>query len=152
MDQSKIESLMELMKKHGFNEMEIEDGDHKVHLVKSAPIVGGGAVSVAPMAMPQAAPTGSSATTEAPSATTGLAPGQSYVRSPFVGTFYEAPTPGADPFIQVGQSVSKGDVLCIIEAMKIMNEIEAESGGKIVKILVQNEEPVEFDQPLFILE
>ena len=139
---------MELMKKHGFNELEVETKGDKVKLVKQAAttaVVSGGAS----MAAPAFATTTSS---DAPaSAKSGLAAGQSYVRSPFVGTYYESPTPGADPFVQVGTRVNKGQVLCIVEAMKIMNEIEADNAGTILQVLVKNEEPVEFDQPLFVI-
>jgi len=80
------------------------------------------------------------------------APAGKVVRSPFVGTLYHAPSPGADPFVEVGKRVKKGATLCIVEAMKLMNEIEAEFDGVIKEILVANEQPVEFDQPLFVME
>ena len=81
-----------------------------------------------------------------------LKPHQNMIRSPFVGTFYVAPSPGAEPFVRKGSRIKKGDVLCIVEAMKLMNEIESELDGVIVEILVKNEDPVEFDQPIMIVE
>lgn len=104
----------------------------------------------APTPAPQSAPAPS--TEEGSEEGDELGPNDIYVRAPIVGTFYRAPAPDADAFVETGDSIAAGDVVCIIEAMKIMNEIEAEEGGKIKKILVQNEEPVEYDQPLFIVE
>lgn len=149
MDQKKIESLMELMKKHGFNELEISGDKDKVKLVRH----GGMAPMAAPM-MSAPVPVAAAAAPVDASADKagGLKPGQQYVCSPFVGTYYESPNPGSDAFVQIGQKITKGQVLCIVEAMKIMNEIEADVGGTVVKKLVKNEEPVEFDQPLFIVE
>ena len=88
----------------------------------------------------------------APAADGGLAANQAHIKSPFVGTFYRAPSPDTKPYVEEGKNVKPGDVLCIVEAMKLMNEIEAEVSGKIVKILVENGQPVEFDEPLFIVE
>jgi len=98
---------------------------------------------------PTAAPTGSApATPEAkPAATSGVE-----IKSPMVGTFYRSPAPDADPYIEIGSVVKKGQVLCIVEAMKLMNEIESEANGKIVNILVENGQPVEYNQPLFVIE
>ncbi len=95
---------------------------------------------------------GTPAPSSGKSASGGLAPNQKHVVSPFVGTFYRSPSPTADPYAREGQMVKRGDVLCIIEAMKLMNEIEAEFAGKITSILVENGQPVEFGEPLFIIE
>lgn len=158
MDLEKIEKVIELLRKHGVNQIEIEDGDFKVS-VTAAPSGGGSPFyQQAPMQHLGYAP--------APVATVATAPGmaadaekkpgtisnQKLIRSPFVGTFYQSPSPDVDAFAEVGKRVKKGDTLCIVEAMKMMNEIESEFDGVIKEILVDNEQPVEFDQPLFILE
>ncbi len=159
MDLKKVERLMELMKSYNVNEIEIAQGDEKIRVKK------GGAFELQEGATPQAY---TSTTSPAPNAqasgTAASAAAQNpqkkesqtksdrkVITSPFVGTFYRAPSPGADPFVTIGQRVKKGDVLCIVEAMKLMNEIEAESEGVIAEILVENEQPVEFDQPLFVI-
>jgi len=161
MDLEKIEKVIELLRKHGVNQIEVEDGDFKVS-VTAAPSGGGSPFFGQPM-MPQmmgyqsapvSAPAQSSA--PAPSAEAAgekvLGAKQKLLRSPFVGTFYRSPSPENDAFVDVGTRVKKGDTLCIVEAMKLMNEIEAEFDGVIKEILVENQSPVEFDQPLFILE
>jgi len=99
-----------------------------------------------------ASATADTAEDEAAEADTGTAADEHVVKAPIVGTFYEAPSPDSDPFVEVGDSVSEGDVLCIIEAMKLMNEIECETSGTIKEILVEDAEPVEFDQPLFVID
>jgi acetyl-CoA carboxylase biotin carboxyl carrier protein len=149
MDLKKLEKVMELMHRHGVNEVEVDDKSMKLKVVLASgqvatmPAVAKG-VNIAPNSVAQAtAPA-------APTAPAARAEGKE-IRSPFVGTFYESATPGADPFVQVGKKINKGDILCIIEAMKLMNEIEAEESGTIVEILGKNGEPVQFDQPLFII-
>ncbi len=161
MDLEKIEKVIELLRKHGVNQIEVEDGDFKVS-VTASPSGGGNPFFGQPM-MPQmmgyqsghmSAPVQSTA--PAPSADGPaekvLGAKQKLLRSPFVGTFYRSPSPENDAFVDVGSRVKKGDTLCIVEAMKLMNEIEAEFDGVIKEILVENQSPVEFDQPLFILE
>lgn len=153
MDVRKIKTLMELFEGSNIVEMEITEGEDKVRLVK-----GTGAVVAAPVQQaitippvintPSPAPV-PTAPAPAPESST---PTGTEVTSPMVGTFYRAPSPGADPFVEVGQDVKKGDTLCIIEAMKLLNEIEAETSGKIKAILVENGQPVEFGQALFIIE
>lgn len=159
MDLEKIEKVIELLRKHGVNQIEIEDGDFRVS-VTAAPAGGGSpfyqqapmqqmhGYSPAPVAA--VAPTaGMEAGAEKKAGSTSK---QKLIRSPFVGTFYRSPSPDVDSFTDLGKRVKKGDTLCIIEAMKMMNEIESEFDGVIKEILVDNEQPVEFDQPLFILE
>lgn len=158
MDIKKIENLMKLMRRYKIAEFSHEDGESgdKVQLTSAfgkAPVAAAPAPLVAsdepvyeieaeqPAAVAAAAPAAASAESA----------NKKYIRSPFVGTFYAAPSPDADAFVKVGQSVSKGDVLCIVEAMKLMNEIEAESSGTITEILVNNAEPVEYDQPIFVI-
>lgn len=153
MDVRKIKTLMELFEGSNIVEMEITEGEDKVRLVKgngqavAAPVQQ--AITIPPVInTPTPAPV-PTAPAPAPESST---PTGTEVTSPMVGTFYRAPSPGADPFVEVGQDVKKGDTLCIIEAMKLLNEIEAETSGKIKAILVENGQPVEFGQALFIIE
>lgn len=153
MDLRKLKTLIDLVQASGIAEIEInEEGDH-VRIVNrpAAPIQAAPAVIEIPAApvaaaAPQPVP-------KAPSpATASESPSGTQVTSPMVGTFYRAPSPGADPFVDIGTQVKKGDTLCIIEAMKLLNEIEAEVSGTVKQILVENGSPVEFGQPLFIIE
>lgn len=152
MDTKKIEKLILLMKKHGLHEIEVEEENvGKVRVTAAA--------SYAPAGM-YAPPPGSYS-----AAASGAKPSESHsddsaatvardkqIRSPFVGTFYEAASPEAEPFVRTGQKVRKGETLCIIEAMKIMNEIEADRDCTIKEVLVKNGQPLEFDQVIFIIE
>lgn len=148
MDLRKIKTLIELVENSGIAELEISEGEERVRIVRT-----GG--SVQPMyASPQQL--SSLAThpqlTEAPAEPDEPAEPQGHaVKSPMVGTFYRSPSPGAEPFAEVGQSVNVGDTLCIIEAMKLLNEIEADQSGVISAVLVESGQPVEFGQPLFII-
>src|SRR5690606_27917906 len=138
------------------SELEITEGDGQVRIVKAPPPAPApinyhampAAMMAAPAMAAPAAPAASAA--EAPAAPT--LPEGHPVLSPMVGTFYRAPQPGADPFVQVGDTVAEGDTLCIIEAMKLLNEIEADKSGRIKAVLVENGQPVEFGQPLFVIE
>lgn len=157
MDIRKIRKLIELLEETGIMEMEIKEGEESVRLSRfgqgyehpahhhaaPAPTYHHTAASISPPSQ-QIAATESHPTTEA---TKGHR-----VRAPMVGTMYTAPSPDASDFVKVGQMVKSGDTLCIIEAMKMFNEIEADRSGKIIEILVNNGEPVEYDQPLFIIE
>ncbi len=153
-DLEQLERLILLMARHGLGELEWQSGSDRVAL-KSL-----GAASPAqpnaPVAQPpSAAPAPSPAPAEAPKAASEPAKpaaNQKQVTSPFVGTFYRAPSPTTEAYVKEGQAVKRGDVLCIIEAMKLMNEIESEVSGKIVSILVENGQPVEFGEPLFLVE
>jgi acetyl-CoA carboxylase biotin carboxyl carrier protein len=151
MDLRKLKKLIDLVQESGIAELEITEGEEKVKIVK------GGAVSVsaAPiMAMPAAAPVAA-----APAAASAAAAAESpeagqeghVVKAPMVGTFYRSSSPDAKAFVEVGQAVKEGDTICIIEAMKLMNEIEADASGVVKAILVENGQPVEYGQPLFIL-
>jgi acetyl-CoA carboxylase biotin carboxyl carrier protein len=149
MDLRKLKKLIDLVQESGIAELEITEGEEKVKIVK------GGHVSVASAA---AAPAPAPAIEARPAATAGLAPahpppGQDgpVIKAPMVGTFYRSPSPDAKPFVEVGQTVKEGDTICIIEAMKLMNEIEADAAGVVKAILVENGQPVEYGQPLFIL-
>jgi acetyl-CoA carboxylase biotin carboxyl carrier protein len=149
MDLRKLKKLIDLVQESGIAELEITEGEEKVKIVK------GGVVSLTPHAAPHAvaAPAGApeGKTTPAPAAEP--APGQEghVVKAPMVGTFYRSPSPDAKAFVEVGQAVKEGDTICIIEAMKLMNEIEADASGVVKAILVENGQPVEYGQPLFIL-
>jgi acetyl-CoA carboxylase biotin carboxyl carrier protein len=150
MDLERIESLLKLLSAHDVSEFHYRDGEHRIRLRLGPPPVPIHTVHAAPMPIASAAsPVGA-----APAAQPG-APAQAsddglvVIESPMVGTFYRAPSPGAPPFVEVGDTVQKGKTLCVIEAMKLMNEIEAEVGGTIAEILVDNAQPVQFGQALF---
>jgi acetyl-CoA carboxylase biotin carboxyl carrier protein len=152
MDLRKLKKLIDLVQESGIAELEITEGEEKVKIVK------GGAVSVSapPLPLVAAAPpaaSGEGRTPGAPAAAAEADPGQDghVVKAPMVGTFYRSPSPDAKVFVEVGQAVKEGDTICIIEAMKLMNEIEADASGVVKAILVENGQPVEYGQPLFIL-
>jgi acetyl-CoA carboxylase biotin carboxyl carrier protein len=149
-DLRKLKKLIDLVQESGIAELEITEGEEKVKIVK-----GGAAVSMAPApALAQHAPVQSApgAATEAAAAATAPAEPEGHpVKAPMVGTFYRSPSPDAKVFVEVGQAVKAGDTICIIEAMKLMNEIEADAAGVVKAILVENGQPVEYGQPLFIL-
>lgn len=152
MDLRKLKTLIDLVAESDISELEVTEGDGKVRIVKSAPAAPQQMVyATAPAAMPMAAPA-AAAPVAAPAAESAPAvPEGHVVTAPMVGTFYRAPNPGAAPFVEVGQSVQEGDALCIIEAMKLLNEIEADKAGVIKEILVENGAPVEYGQPLFVI-
>jgi acetyl-CoA carboxylase biotin carboxyl carrier protein len=149
MDLRKLKKLIDLVQESGIAELEITEGEEKVKIVK------GGTVSVTPGAAPVAPPVERLAApaTAAPAAVAEpqTAPEGHVVKAPMVGTFYRSPSPDAKAFVEVGQTVKEGDTVCIIEAMKLMNEIEADAGGVVKAILVENGQPVEYGQPLLIL-
>ncbi len=166
MNQKELRDLIEFLVEKDIAEFEMERGDLKLHIKRgagAAPVlqaptaIVAHTVPVAPANAPMIAPPAqaiasesSQATTSAPAATAASGDANLHIlKSPMVGTFYEAPSPGAPPFIAVGDTVKEGQVLCIIEAMKLMNEIEADASGEIVKILVSNGAPVEYGMPLF---
>jgi acetyl-CoA carboxylase biotin carboxyl carrier protein len=154
LDFKEIKRLVQLLEKSQIHEIEIFDKGRKIRLAKAAPSDGhmGGIFMQAP-AGPLSLP-GAPLPAAGAEAAAGVAVGRNVrqVKSPMVGTFYSAPSPDADPYVQVGDMVHKGQVLCIIEAMKLMNEIESEFNGRIVEVHVENAQPVEFDQLLFTLE
>jgi len=141
MDLKELKALLRLMDSHDLEELEIEAGGRRVRLRRRAATPAG-----VPVALPASLPTAPAAQAS-PDESAGLLA----VTAPMVGTFYRAPSPGAEPFVKEGDLVQKGSVLCIIEAMKLMNEIEAEAKGRIARILVANGQPVEFGQTLFLL-
>jgi acetyl-CoA carboxylase biotin carboxyl carrier protein len=156
MDLRKLKTLIDLVAESGISEIEVTEGEDKVRIVKHAPVAlappgpapAPAVLAAAGAAMPAApaaamAPAAAGATPEPPKGT--------LVKSPMVGTFYRAPSPGAKAFVEAGQAVKPGDTLCIIEAMKLLNEIEAEVAGEVKEILVDNGQPVEYGQPLFLI-
>ena len=152
MDIRKIKKLIELVEESGIAELEITEGEESVRINRhsSAPMAAPVHYAAAPAAAPVAAPAAAPVAAEE-SAAPAVASGHQ-VKSPMVGTFYRASSPDAASYVEVGDTVSVGDTLCIVEAMKMMNQIEADKAGVVKAILVDNEEPVEFDQPLFIIE
>ena len=157
MDLKLVKKLLDLVAESELNEVSIEEGDFKLKVKKQSDAPAPQPVQYQMPAQPTApapqaaAPQSTGETKSKSEEKSGSADGD-VVKSPIVGTFYESPSPDSDAFVKVGDTVSKGDTLCIVEAMKIMNEIEAEFSGTIQKILVDNAQPVEFDQPLFIIK
>ena len=150
MDLRKLKKLIDLVQESGISELEVTEGEERVRIAKH---YGAVAAPVQHYTLPAAAPTGG-----APGAATAVSlddedemPEGHVMKSPMVGTFYRSPSPGAESFVQIGQSVKEGETLCIIEAMKLLNEIEADASGVIKAILVENGEPVEFGEPLFVI-
>ncbi len=148
MDIRKVKKLIELLEESNINEIEIKEGEESVRISRGGSVLAAPAAAPAPVvaaapAAPAAAPAAVEAAPEAPAGHT--------VNSPMVGTFYRSPAPSAPAFIEVGKTVKAGDVICIVEAMKMMNQIEADKSGVIEAILVEDGQPVEFDQPLVVI-
>ncbi len=158
MEVKEIKALVALMNEYGLVELEIEDKKGKVRLVRAGAKAEAGSLTVddgaAPTAKAQVSRAAKAAKPEEPTAGASpeLAPNQRLVQSPMVGTFYRKPSPEAPPFVEEGDTVRKGQPLCIIEAMKMMNEIEAEVAGRVVRVLCESGQPVEYGQPLMVLE
>lgn len=150
MDLRKLKKLIDLVQESGIGEIEITDGEEKVRISRqaaAAPVIMA-APGMQPMAYGAPAPSASGPSAAAPPAE----PKGHSLKSPMVGTFYRAPSPGAPAFVEIGQAVTKGQTLCVIEAMKLLNEIESDVSGTIKAILVENGQPVEYGQPLFVIE
>jgi len=161
MDLRKLKTLVDLVSESNISELEITEADGKVRIVKADPALArpagwmpAQALAAPPMAQPLTAPPqpGAGGAATAPAAPVEPVETGHVVRSPMVGTFYRASAPGAKPLVEVGQAVKEGDPICIIEAMKIMNEIDADKSGTVTKVLVENGQAVEFDQPLLVIE
>ena len=148
MDLRKLKTLIDLVADSGIAELEVTEGEDRVRIAKFSPAPAAPVVAATAAAAPVALTVAANGATALPLAE----PEGHVVKSPMVGTFYRCPSPGAASFIELGQAVKPGDTLCIIEAMKLLNEIEAEIGGTIKQILVENGQPVEYGQPLFIIE
>ena len=157
MDLRKLKTLIDLVSESGISELEITEGEGRVRIVKAAaplaqPVAAPVAVAVAPAPAPVAPVAAAAPAPAAAPADAGGVPSGHVVKSPMVGTFYRAAQPGAEPFVSVGSAVKEGDTVCLIEAMKLLNEIEADKVGTIKAILVENGQPVEYGQPLFVIE
>ena len=155
MDLRKLKKLIDLVQESGIGEIEITEGEEKVRISRQGP--GGAPIMMAapamqPMGMMPQQATGPSAQPSAAGAPAAPEIQGHVLKSPMVGTFYRAPSPGAPSFVEIGQSVTKGQTLCIIEAMKLLNEIESDATGVVKAILVENGQPVEYGQPLFQIE
>ena len=155
MDIRKIKKLIELVEESGITELEVQEEEGTVRISRAAPAVAPAAVQYA--AAPVVAPTPAAAPTQAPATATPTQAASDelsghLVRSPMVGTFYRSPSPEAKAFVEVGQSVKVGDALCIVEAMKMMNRIEADKAGVVKAILINDGDAVEFDEPLIVIE
>lgn len=156
MDTRKIKKLIELVKETGIGELEVTSGEESVRIncqtQVAAPMAAQQFSAPAPMPAIAAAPSAPAPQAAPEAAASNHTPEGHQVKSPMVGTVYLAPTPGAKPFVSVGQHVNVGDTLCMIEAMKMFNKIEADAAGTVSARLIENEQPVEYDQPLFIIE
>jgi acetyl-CoA carboxylase biotin carboxyl carrier protein len=156
MDIRKIKKLIELLEESGIAEIEIKEGEEAVRISRmptGTAALHGMPTYAMPMAAPVAAPvqaTSAPAAAEAPAARP--RPNEHVVTAPMVGTFYSAPTPGSKAFVEIGDEVKVGQTLCIIEAMKMMNQIESDKAGRVTSIMARNGDPVEFGQPLFVVE
>ncbi|MBR9788852.1 MAG: acetyl-CoA carboxylase biotin carboxyl carrier protein [Vibrionaceae bacterium] len=152
MDIRKIKKLIELVEESGIAELEISEGEESVRISRHGAAAAPAPVhyAAAPVAAP--APVAAAPVAEAPAAETAAVPTGHQVLSPMVGTFYRSPSPDAKAFVEVGQKVNAGETLCIVEAMKMMNQIEADKSGVVAAILVEDGQPVEFDQPLVVIE
>ena len=151
MDIRKVKKLIELLEESGVAEIEIKEGEESVRISRNSPAAPAMMAPAYAAPAPVAAAPAVAAEASAPAATGDDIPEGHVVKSPMVGTFYRAPSPGATPFVDVGQQVNTGETLCIIEAMKLLNQIESDKSGTIKAILVENGQPVEYDQPLFII-
>lgn len=158
MDLERIKTVVALMQEHDLSEFAIEEKDFKLQLKRGTPpppvvmAAPGMAPAMTPMMVPAAAPAAPAAPAAAPVPAAAPEDSLTPIPSPLVGTFYRATSPDADPFVQVGSRVNKDTVVCIIEAMKVMNEIKAETGGIIKRILVENATAVQYGQPMFLIE
>ncbi|PBK53851.1 acetyl-CoA carboxylase biotin carboxyl carrier protein [Pseudomonas syringae pv. actinidiae] len=150
MDIRKVKKLIELLEESGIDELEIREGEESVRISRHSKTPAQPYYAPAPVPAPVAAPAPAAAPA-APEAPSAPKLNGFVVKSPMVGTFYRTPAPTSPAFVEVGQTVKKGDTICIVEAMKMMNHIQAEASGVIESILVENGQPVEFDQPLFTI-
>ncbi len=149
MDLNELRDLLNFMRAEGIEELEVDRADGKIRIRRGAP--GPGATPV-PASVSPGAPTSPAAPSQPRPAPLATSAGLLTVASPIVGTFYRAPAPDAEAYVEIGQVVKKGQILCVIEAMKLMNEIEAETDGRVIEVLVENAHAVEYGQPLFLIE
>ena len=156
MDIRKIKKLIELLEESGIAEIEIKEGEEALRISRMPTGTAASHHQLPPMAMPLAAPLAAPVQAAAPRpaevAAAKAKANEHVITAPMVGTFYGAPSPGAKPFIEIGDEIKVGQVLCIIEAMKMMNQIESDKAGRVTSIMARNGDPVEFGQPLFVVE
>jgi acetyl-CoA carboxylase biotin carboxyl carrier protein len=152
MDLRKLKTLIDLVQDSGIAELEIKEGEETVRIIRVQQNSAAPAQVVQAVPMAQSVAVAAAASVAAPAAEAPALPSGHEVKSPMVGTFYRSASPGGTPFVEIGHTVKEGDPLCIIEAMKLLNEIDAERSGVIKAILVDNGDPVEFGEPLFIIE
>ena len=156
MDIRKIKKLIELLEESGIAEIEIKEGEEALRISRMPTGTAASHHQLPPMAMPMAAPLAAPVQAAAPRpaeiAAAKAKANEHVITAPMVGTFYGAPSPGAKPFIEIGDEIKVGQVLCIIEAMKMMNQIESDKAGRVTSIMARNGDPVEFGQPLFVVE
>jgi len=152
MDLRKLKTLIDLVSESNVSELEITEAEGKVRIVKSQPMGMAAPITyaMAPVAAPIAPSPGPAV--EATPAAIAAQPSGHVVKSPMVGTFYRASSPGAKPFVEIGDPIKNGETICIVEAMKILNEIETDKGGTVTQILVENGQAVEYGQPLYVIE
>jgi acetyl-CoA carboxylase biotin carboxyl carrier protein len=151
MDLRKLKTLIDLVAESDIAELEVTEGESKVRIVKSSAIPHNQVMMMQPQGMQQYQAAPAAATVAAPLVEAVAEPSGYVVKSPMVGTFYRSSAPGTPAFVEIGSTVKEGDTLCIIEAMKLLNEIDSDASGVVTKILVENGQPVEFGQPLFVI-
>jgi acetyl-CoA carboxylase biotin carboxyl carrier protein len=151
MDLRKLKTLIDLVAESGISELEVTEGESKVKIVKSSAASNQVVMMQQPMSHAPAAQQGQPAAPVVATPVAAAEPTGHVVKSPMVGTFYRSSAPGAAPFVELGSTIKDGDTICIIEAMKLLNEIDADASGVITQILVENGQPVEFGQPLFVI-
>lgn len=157
MDLRKLKKLIDLVEESGIAELELTEGEEKVRISRQSEVQQIAPQYIQPTQIPSppiasASPLEPSLSSQNDKPSTSVTPAEELITSPMVGTFYRASSPDAGPFVEIGSTVKKGDILCIIEAMKILNEIESDKDGVIKKILIENGQPVEFGEPLFVVE
>ncbi len=152
MDIRKVKKLIELLEESGVAEIEIKEGEESVRISRQSHTPMMSHMQMAPMAMQAAAPAPAAPVAAEPAKPASTEISGHVVRAPMVGTFYRSPSPGSKSFVEEGQTVKAGDTLCIIEAMKLLNQIEADKAGTVKAVLVENGQPVEYNQPLFVIE
>ncbi|MDH5631520.1 MAG: acetyl-CoA carboxylase biotin carboxyl carrier protein [Gammaproteobacteria bacterium] len=152
MDIRKVKKLIEMLEESSLAEIEINEGEESIRISRASSVTPAATHMMMPAPAPVAAPAAPAPVAEAPAAGGSTVPSGHGVKSPMVGTFYRASSPGSKPFVEVGATVNAGDTLCIIEAMKMLNEIEADKAGTIKAILKENGEPVEYGEVMFVIE
>ncbi len=152
MDLRKVKTLIDLVQQSDITELEITEGEERVRISRGHAVAGAAPATVQPSMMVPAAPAAAPSAAPAAAADLPAEPAGHILKSPMVGTFYRSSAPGANPFVEIGQTVKAGDTVCIIEAMKLLNEIECDHDGVIKEILVENGQPVEYGQPLMRIE